>query len=145
MQGGVKPAVSRQSGLLMNLPWTPKTLHGALVAATAPAASCTIPLLPIGGCRWSPAHAPPHPQLQESLGSLSLAFSVFSRERVLGCGGLALPPSTGRRSHQRQLKRVTSVILALENWDHVFTSSTCPTCPDPAQCPVHSESQERFR
>lgn len=84
MQGGVKPAVSRQSGLLMNLPWTPKTLHGALVAATAPAASCTIPLLPIGGCRWSPGHAPPHPQLQESLGSLSLAFSVFSREWVLG-------------------------------------------------------------
>ena len=100
MQCGVKPAVSRQSGLLMNLPWTPKMLHGALVAATAPAAFCTIPLLRICGCRWSPGHALPHPQLQESLGTLSLAISVFSRERALGVrwGGFAtqhrkIPPA----------------------------------------------------
>lgn len=81
-------------------------------------------------------------------------FGIFSLQQGVGAGGvvgwLCHPaqedsPSTGRRSHQRQLKRVTSVILALENWDHVFTSSTCPTCPDPAQCPAHSESQERFR
>lgn len=73
-QHRAKPAVSLQRGLLMNLPWTPKTLHGALVAATAPAAVafCTIPRLHISGCRRSPGHA---------------VLGIFSLQQGAGAGG----------------------------------------------------------
>lgn len=82
----------RQSGLLMDLPWTPRTLRGALAAATAPAAPCTIPLLRCG-CRQPRSRPSPPPAAREPRES-----SVFSRGGRWGCPGRR--SEAAERSHK---------------------------------------------
>lgn len=132
-QRRAKPADSLQRGLLMNPPWTPKTLHGALWLP---------PLL------WPRHSAPSH--------SFTSAAEAEPRSCCLwhfqspagggrwGCGGVALPPevgdsrSTGRRPRQRQLRTGTDAFLHRGPRLHLLCAQTPHNAP-------HTASQERFR